>query len=42
LLSEILKQNSVPRARGANIVHFGDADVEKRPLSVYEAFCRED
>jgi transposase len=41
LLSEILKQNSVPRARGANIVHFSDTDVEKRPLSVYEAFCRE-
>lgn len=41
LLSEILKQNSVSRAKGENIVYFRDHDVEKRPLSIYEAFCRE-
>ena len=39
LLSEILKHNSSPRSKCENIVRFGDSDVEKRPLSVYEAFC---
>jgi len=41
LLSEILKQNSLSRSKGENIVHFRDDDVEKRSLSVYEAFCKE-
>jgi transposase len=39
LLSEILKHNSSPRSKCENIVRFRDSDVEKRPLSVYEAFC---
>lgn len=39
LLSEILKHNSSPRSKCENIVRFKDSDVEKRPLSVYEAFC---
>jgi hypothetical protein len=42
LLSEILKHNSVPRSKGENIVRFADLDVEKRSLSVYDTFCRED
>jgi hypothetical protein len=42
LLSEILKHNSVPRSKGENIVRFEDLDVEKRSLSVYDTFCRED
>jgi len=42
LLSEILKHNSVPKSKCENVVRFDDPDVEKRPLSVYEAFCRED
>jgi transposase len=42
LLSEILKHNSVPRSKGENIVRFEGLDVEKRSLSVYDTFCRED
>lgn len=42
LLSKILKHNSVPRSKGENIVRFEDLDVEKRSLSVYDTFCRED
>lgn len=42
LLSEILKHNSAPKSKCENVIRFDDPDVEKRPLSVYEAFCRED
>jgi len=42
LLSEILKQNSVPRSKEENIIRFESPEVEIRSLSVYEAFCRED
>lgn len=42
LLSEILKYNSVPKSKCENVIRFDDPDVEKRSLSVYEAFCRED
>jgi len=42
LLSEILKHNSAPKSKCENVIRFDDPDVEKRSLSVYEAFCRED
>ena len=42
LLSEILKYNSAPKSKCENVIRFDDPDVEKRSLSVYEAFCRED
>lgn len=42
LLSEILKYNSAPKLKCENVIRFDDPDVEKRSLSVYEAFCRED
>jgi hypothetical protein len=41
LLSEILTQNSVSRAKGQNVICFKDPEVEKRSLSVYEVFSKE-
>jgi hypothetical protein len=41
LLSEILQQNSVSRMKGMCLICFKDPEVEHRPLSVYDAFCRE-
>jgi transposase len=42
LLSEILKQNSAHPIKGANILKFGDLDVEHRSLAVYDAFVEGD
>ena len=41
LLSEILAQNSVSRAKCQNVIRFRDPEVERRPLSVYDAFSKE-
>jgi hypothetical protein len=41
LLSEILTQNSTPRIKSQSIISFKDQEVEKRPLSFYDAFSRE-
>ncbi|MDD1751359.1 MAG: IS21 family transposase, partial [Methanothrix sp.] len=41
LLSEILTQNSASRVKRQNVICFRDPEVEKRPLSFYDAFCRE-
>jgi len=41
LLSEILQQSTVSRMKGMNVIYFSDPEVEHRPLSVYDAFCKE-
>ena len=41
LLSEILKQNSCPRTKGAALFKFKEPDVEQRPLADYEALIPE-
>ena len=41
LLSEILTQNSASRVKNQSVICFKDPEVEKRPLSFYDAFSRE-
>jgi len=41
LLSEIIQQNTISRMKGLSTICFNDPEVEHRPLSTYDAFCRE-
>ena len=41
LLSEILTQNSASRVKSQSVICFKDLEVEKRPLSFYDAFSKE-
>jgi len=38
LLSEILKQNSIPKAKCSAIFKFIEPEVEQRALSIYDSF----